>query len=99
MARHWRRDDEEALDISCPICHVGPGDWCVYVGNSLRAGQETQRLHIQRTHELWLRRPVVAPKRYRMTPAIWSLEAFDRAQERTLREWLRQFSYLLTELT
>jgi hypothetical protein len=33
-----------------------------------------------------------------MTPAIRSLEAFDRYEERALREWLRQFSRLLTEL-
>ena len=98
MPHHWRRDDEEALQIGCPVCHVGRGDWCVYVGSNLRAGQQTQRLHVRRTHELWLQRPVVAPKRYRMTPAIWALEAFDRGEERMLREWLRCFSHLLTEL-
>lgn len=69
----------------------------MYVGSHLRAGTETVRLHVQRTHELWLRRPVVAPKRYRITPAIRSLEAFDRAEERALREWLRHFSRILTE--
>lgn len=97
MPYHWRRDDDEALEIGCPVCHVAPGAWCVYVGSNLRAGQETQRLHIRRTHELWLRRPVVAPKRYRMTPAIWSLEDFDRREERQLRAWLRRYVHLLLE--
>lgn len=93
---YWRRDDEESLEVDCPVCRIGPGRWCVYVGNTLRAGQETRRLHVERRHELWLKRPILGPKKHRMTAAIVSLQEYDRGEERALREWLRQHVHLLT---
>jgi hypothetical protein len=94
----WQRDDDEALESDCPICRVGPGSWCVYVGNVVRAGTETKRLHIQRRHELWLKRPILGPKKHRLTAAVVSLQAFDRAEEQALRTWLRQYVHILLEL-
>ena len=91
----WRRDDEESLEVDCPVCRVGAGAWCVYVGNVYRAGTETKRLHIERRHQLWLQRPVFAPKKHRITAAVVSLQAFDRAEELALRSWLRQHVHLL----
>lgn len=93
----WRRDDEESLEIDCPTCHMGPGRWCVYVGNVYRSGRETKRLHVERRHELWLKKPV-GLKKHRLTPAVESLQAYDRSEDRVLRTWLRQYVHLLLEL-
>lgn len=93
--RHWRRDDDDAINVECPTCHAQPGEWCVYVGNVLRAGTETRRLHVERTHDLWFKTPAASPKRHRMTPALSAVEAFQRAENRQLREWLRLHAHLL----
>lgn len=71
----------------------------MYVGSCLRAGTATQRLHVTRTHELWIRRPVTTPKRLRPEPAaVRALETFDRAEDRRLRAWLRDNVHLLLAL-
>jgi hypothetical protein len=98
MRQYWRHDDEESLEVGCPVCHVGPGVWCVYVRKAYRAGRETVRLHVERRHKLWRQRPVFAPRRHYLVPALASLYAFDRAEDAQLRAWLHQHVHLLLDL-
>lgn len=93
-----RPDDEESLETDCPVCHVRPGRWCVYVWPRSRAGLPTKRLHVERRHKLWLERPVTRSRERTMLPAAQTLRAFDRDQDETLRAWLRDHVHLLLAL-
>lgn len=90
--------DDAALDFTCPVCKMGPGMWCVYVGRRVRAGYETARLHVQRMQQLWLNRIDPSAGTTRPHPALQALRAHDRHEERVLRGWLRQYVHLLLEL-
>jgi hypothetical protein len=87
--------DDAALDFTCPVCKVEPGQWCVYVGRRVRAGYETARLHVQRMQQLWINRADPAAVTTRPHPALGALQAYDRREERLLRAWLRQYVHLL----
>lgn len=93
-SRFWRQEDDDALLIPCPVCPAPPGAWCTYTAGGPRVGLPTQRLHTQRTQAMWLARPTM-PKKHRMTPALVAIEEFERAEQRQLRAWLRQYVHLL----
>ncbi len=96
MAESWERlGEDEALEVSCPVCHMGPGDWCVYVGKVVRSGSETRRLHVERTHQLWLQRPHRMAASTRPHAALTALREYDRREDCLLRAWLRQYVHLL----
>lgn len=101
MANSWRYDEDMALSVTCPVCSKGPGDWCVYVGGGKvsRAGRETKRLHVERTHRLWLQRPVRIEARTTATEARKALRDFDRHEDDVLRDWLRRYVHLLLNVS
>lgn len=84
-----------ALGVSCPVCHIGPGHWCVYVGKVARAGRETKRLHVERTHQFWLQQPIRIDATTRPNEARRALREFDRREDVVLRDWLRRYVHLL----
>lgn len=99
MSYSWRNiDEDEALDVGCPVCHVEPGQWCVYVGKVARAGYETKRLHVERAHHLWLNRPHPINATTKPHAALALLREWDRKEDRALRDWLRRYVHLLLEL-
>lgn len=89
--------DDAALEFTCPVCKAEPGLWCVYVGNRVRAGYETARLHVQRMQQMWLSRPDPINATTRPHPALAALREHDRREERVLRAWLRRYAHLLRE--
>lgn len=90
--------DDGALEHTCPVCKMKPGQWCVYVGHRVRAGFETARLHVQRMQQLWLNPVEPAATTTRPHPALRSLRDHDRREEQALRTWLRQYAHLLLQI-
>jgi hypothetical protein len=88
-----------ALSVECPVCRRGPGQWCVYVGKVMRSGRETKRLHVERTHQLWLQRSVPMATTTRPSEARKALREFDRREDVVLRDWLRRYVHLLLNVS
>jgi hypothetical protein len=87
-----------ALQVTCPICAAEPGKWCRYVNGSQRNGLECQRLHFERTHRLWLTRPVRSAATTKPNPVLPSWRESIRREDEELRTWLRQNVHLLLKL-
>lgn len=90
--------DDDALDFTCPVCKVEPGQWCIYVGRRVRAGYETARLHVQRMQQLWVNPIEPAATTTRPHPALQALRDHDRREEQVLRGWLRRYVHLLLNI-
>lgn len=82
MPRPSKQDEDRALDVTCPTCHMPPGYWCIYVGHNPRAGKETNRIHLLRLPHTALR----------------ALQAFDRHEDLQLRTWLRRYVHVLLNI-
>jgi len=91
-------DPEVAIEVTCPICKQGPGEWCVYVGQSVRAGTPTLRLHVERTHQYWLLRPEPMGSTTKPNVALSIHRETVRREDRALRDWLRRYVHLLLKL-
>lgn len=99
MTNSWRYDEDMALSVTCPVCRKEPGQWCVYVGKVARAGRECKRLHVERTHQLWLTRPVRIESTTKPHEARRALREFDRREDAALRDWLRRYVHLLLNMS
>lgn len=90
-------DPDMALEVTCPTCDQPPRQWCVYVGKSPRAGHETARLHVERTHGFWLQSPVRIEARTRSNAVLVSHRQALQREDQELRAWLRRYVHLLFE--
>jgi hypothetical protein len=95
LTKRVTSSDDGALEFTCPVCKMEPGRWCIYVGNRVRAGYETARLHVQRMQQMWLNRPDLINTTTRPHPALAALREHDRREELVLRAWLRRYAHLL----
>jgi type II secretory pathway component PulJ len=101
----------EALEFDCPFCKAPRGAMCVYtapygkIGGQYVAGQPCRRVHWQRRGKArtarWQQRHrdsrPVTPASPEARAASAALRQFDLAEYRKLRDWLRDWGWLLTE--